>query len=769
MKLLLVFLLFALPLSAQVGMGQWRLHVPAFRAIDVVQMNTTIFTAYENGVSEYNLSSKELSVWDAVNGISDISITCLGHSTSDNSLFIGYANGNLDKLKDNRLVNIPAIKLADIQGSKRINRIVSYGGSVYVATGFSIVKVDPIKNEVRDTYYPTNSTQGIVDLAFRNDSIFALTEDRLYVGNVNNPALADPMQWTEDVRVPILSTSKYRDIEWADNELYISHIVDGFGQDSVYRLTASGLVSAISESFTMEIRSLQYVSNKLVVNYFDASKLYNSDLSQYGLIYTYGFGAPNPMAIALTGGVYYVADGKYGLTEVNGGAARRIAISGPPKKDFYAMDWQNGKLAIAGGGLSNIFLTYNSSGAYVFEEESWSLYDNTTVPTWSNQNIWDYLAVSINPTNSDELAVGTFSGIPLSIINGSQVDTFTSSNSAIDLHYGGLGWSLVSDVTYDESGNLWVLNGFTEEPLKVYTKDKEWYSFNSGPVSKNKFSKKLVVDYNDNKWFILRDVGLVGYKDAGTISNPSDDQYVILNAGESTGALPSNEVNAVAVDFDNEIWIGTDNGFAVLYNSDGAFGADLGEYNAQRIKLEFEGNVEYVLGATNITDIEVDGANRKWFGTSNAGIILLSPDGLEIIEQHTTENSPIISNNILDLKLDHRTGELYIITDLGLVSYRTDATYGDPDYSNVVVFPNPARPDFDGVITIQGIQYDSDVKITDAAGNLVYKTTSNGGTATWNGRTMDGQKVSSGVYLIWTAPNEGKGRKVGKVVVVNNP
>lgn len=769
MKLLLVFLLFALPLSAQVGMGQWRLHVPAFRAIDVVQMNTTIFTAYENGVSEYNLSSKELSVWDAVNGISDISITCLGHSSSDNSLFIGYANGNLDKLKDNRLVNIPAIKLADIQGSKRINRIVSHGGSVYVATGFSIVKVDPIKNEVSDTYYPTNSTQGIIDLAFRNDSIFALTEDRLYVGNVNNPALADPMQWTEDVRVPILSTSKYRDIEWADNELYISQIVDGFGQDSVYRLTASGLVSAISESFTMEIRSLQYVSNKLVVNYFDASKLYNSDLSQYGLIYTYGFGAPNPMAIALTGGVYYVADGKYGLTEVNGGAARRIAISGPPKKDFYAMDWQNGKLAIAGGGLSNIFLTYNSSGAYVFEEESWSLYDNTTVPTWSNQNIWDYLAVSINPTNSDELAVGTFSGIPLSIINGSQVDTFTSSNSAIDLHYGGLGWSLVSDVTYDESGNLWVLNGFTEEPLKVYTKDKEWYSFNSGPVSKNKFSKKLVVDYNDNKWFILRDVGLVGYKDAGTISNPSDDQYVILNAGESTGALPSNEVNAVAVDFDNEIWIGTDNGFAVLYNSDGAFDADLGEYNAQRIKLEFEGNVEYVLGATNITDIEVDGANRKWFGTSNAGIILLSPDGLEIIEQHTTENSPIISNNILDLKLDHRTGELYIITDLGLVSYRTDATYGDPDYSNVVVFPNPARPDFDGVITIQGIQYDSDVKITDAAGNLVYKTTSNGGTATWNGRTMDGQKVSSGVYLIWTAPNEGKGRKVGKVVVVNNP
>lgn len=119
------------------------------------------------------------------------------------------------------------------------------------------------------------------------------------------------------------------------------------------------------------------------------------------------------------------------------------------------------------------------------------------------------------------------------------------------------------------------------------------------------------------------------------------------------------------------------------------------------------------------------------------------------------------------MELDQRTGELFIITDLGLISYRTDATFGDPNYNEVKVFPNPARPDFDGVITIQGIQYNSDVKITDSAGNLIYKTTSNGGTATWNGKTLTGEKVRTGVYLIWTAANEGKGRKVGKVLVVN--
>ena len=131
------------------------------------------------------------------------------------------------------------------------------------------------------------------------------------------------------------------------------------------------------------------------------------------------------------------------------------------------------------------------------------------------------------------------------------------------------------------------------------------------------------------------------------------------------------------------------------------------------------------------------------------------------------DNSPLISDNIYDLKIDHNTGELFIITDLGLVSYRSNATYEDPEYSNVIVYPNPVRPNYEGLVTIQGIRYDSDVKVTDISGNLVFKTTSNGGTATWNGRTLDGNKASSGVYLIWTATNQGSSRKVGKVVLIN--
>ena len=285
----------------------------------------------------------------------------------------------------------------------------------------------------------------------------------------------------------------------------------------------------------------------------------------------------------------------------------------------------------------------------------------------------------------------------------------------------------------------------------------------------NKSISKIAIDYNENKWLVVPTVGIVGLNDNKTPDNLSDDKIKIIDAGVSTGAIPSTGVTSVAVGFNNEVWIGTESGFAILNNSENVFDATYGNYNTTRIKLKFEGENEYLLGTTYITDIEVDGANRKWLGTANTGIFLLSEDGSEIIQNYTTDNSPLISNVIIDMSFDYKTGELFIATDKGLVSYRTDASEGAEDYSNVTIFPNPVKPDFSGPITLQGIKYDSDVNVTDVAGNLVYKTTSKGGTVTWDGKTLTGERVKGGVYLFWTAPNDvnEKGRKVGKVVIVN--
>jgi ligand-binding sensor domain-containing protein len=639
--ILFLFCFYSLSMNAQIGTGEWRLHVPARKAIDVAAGDNKVYAAFESGILEYDVNDDEKRLWTDVNGLSDISPTSLLFSAASNSLFIGYDNGNFDKLKDGQVINIPAIKLAQVQGSKRINKIVEYNNFIYLATGFAVVKIDPAKNEVKDTYYPTSGNEAIMDIVFRNDSIFALSTSRLYRGFLNNVALADASQWTVDTRLPVEITHGYSDLENVDDELFVTYKNANYGMDSVFKIKNEGLELLTDVSFTLEIKSLSVHDGLLAVNADGGTFVYNSDGSLANLINNYSYGAyPNINNSIYANGFVWLADEREGLVRYfSEFSSLKITFDGPPKKDFYSMDWQDGRLVVAGGGLSSIFVTFNGSGIYLFEDEKWTLRDRDNMQMWNGEMVWDFLSTAINPLDKEQIAVGTFSEIPLSIMNstGQVVDTFSPANSTLEYSSSGGQMSMISGLGYDEDENLWMANAYSDQPLNVRTKSGLWYSFDCGTAAKNKFTRKLIIDYNGHKWFAADGAGVFGYKDNGTIEDPSDDDRVNLNTGENTGNLPSNTVTALAVDFDNEVWIGTDNGFAVLYNSDGAFDAAAGGYNAQRIKLEFEGNVEYVLGNTAITDIEVDGGNRKWIGTANSGIILLSPDGLQILEQHTTE------------------------------------------------------------------------------------------------------------------------------------
>jgi outer membrane protein assembly factor BamB len=241
----------------------------------------------------------------------------------------------------------------------------------------------------------------------------------------------------------------------------------------------------------------------------------------------------------------------------------------------------------------------------------------------------------------------------------------------------------------------------------------------------------------------------------------------IFSTSEGYGNLPSVFVKDIAEDLDGEIWIGTEEGMVVLYSTADLYDGGYGDYDFNFISLTVGTEVEHLLGTTYITTIAVDGGNRKWIGTSSSGVFCLSPDGMEEIYRFTAENSPLISNNVLDIGIDHESGEVYFATDKGLASFRADASLFDEEFSNVTVFPNPVLPDFSGPVTIQGLGYQSDVKVTDISGNLVFKTTSNGGTAIWDGKTLTGDRVQSGVYLIWAASVDGKGKEVAKILFMN--
>ena len=765
------FLCVSFGLFAQVETGSWRLHTATMRALDIAQDDEFVYTAYENGLMKYHLATKEKTLLNKMNGLSDILLSCIYYDTLDQALYIGYKNGNIDKISGNTVINIPAIKLASISGSKKINRFYRFGTTVYIATDFGVVLVNPLKNEIKDTYYPTNSVQPIVDIEIKDQQILALSPSKLFIGNIGDVLLPSPQGWTQDIRVPMVFNSTYAAIEKVNEEVFVLQKSNAFGNDTILKLTPTEFVYFDYYSVGLEIANLTQHENKLdvladgaLLTYNSSGQLIESALSFYLGIYF----RPNQMVV-LENGEKWMADEFSGPIRVIGAYSyEKVTYPGPPRNDFYAMDWNKGKLAIASGRLEFKSPGFLRHGYYLFQDENWSYNDNTTLSQWQGIDIHDFIDISVNPKNPEEVAVSTYSAFPVSIINtaDNSCSVYDQTNSPIQLSLAGNGWSLASDVCYDTKGNLWVLNGWSDRPLVVKRADNTWSAFDCGVEARNKYTTRMVSDKDQNLWFATETNGLFGYNYSETLDNIGDDFHINLTTGDYSGALPSENVTALAVDLDGELWIGTDAGFAVLYNTTGSFTANPGDYNAQRIKVRFEGNVEYVLGSTHITDIEVDGGNRKWMATAGAGLVLLSSDGSEIISQFTKENSALISNNIYDIKMNQETGELFIITDLGLVSYRSDASQDDADYSSTKVFPNPVRPGYEGLITIQGIRYDSDVKVTDVSGNLIFKTTSNGGTATWDGKRVDGTKVESGVYLIWTATNEGSSNKVGKVVVV---
>ncbi|MBQ6938584.1 MAG: hypothetical protein IJN35_01925, partial [Muribaculaceae bacterium] len=220
-------------------------------------------------------------------------------------------------------------------------------------------------------------------------------------------------------------------------------------------------------------------------------------------------------------------------------------------------------------------------------------------------------------------------------------------------------------------------------------------------------------------------------------------------------------------DNNGDVWVGTSAGPIILSNLSNIMNSN---YRCTRVKVprnDGTNYADYLLEDESVNDIVVDGANRKWLATSSSGLYLVNENGTEILENHTTDNSMIPSNLIYDMDMDDATGELFIATDKGVASYRSDVSEVAEDYDDVVVFPNPVRPDYTGWITVQGLMDNSLVKITDVAGNLFSEGYSNGGTYLWDGRTASGERVKTGVYLIYASQSGGTSGVVAKVMIVN--
>ena len=363
---------------------------------------------------------------------------------------------------------------------------------------------------------------------------------------------------------------------------------------------------------------------------------------------------------------------------------------------------------------------------------------------WRAESTWLATDVTDVDFTSAKTVVSSF-GSGLQIIENSTAVLYTNGNSPLSTNR-------VTATALSNDG-IWVTNYGASLSLHLLKGDDTWESF-SFPFSAAQYPADLLVDGLGQVWMMLNPAQGGGL----LVFDRERNEHAYLTEATGSGSLPSRQVYSLALDRNGFVWVGTAAGVAYLNPGQALSG------NVNSVKPVVNGRI--LLRDETTTAMAVDGGNRKWLGTRN-GLWLFDAFGETPIHNFTTTNSPLPSNEILDIEVHPVTGEVFIATPRGIVSYRSDATESSGTFSSVKIFPNPVLPTFTGQVSISGLATDARVRITDIAGKLIWETSANGGTATWNVRDYNGRRAATGMYLVIAISQDGLDSVVGKIAVVN--
>lgn len=753
------FLLFiTLAASAQEYLGTWTSHLPYNKAFDLAVAGEKIFCSTQGGLFYYNKADNSINKFSKEDGLSDSEISTLAWSAEHQSLVIAYKNANIDIVEGNNIINLPDIKRKQVLGDKNIYHIDLEGDLAYLSCGFGIVVLDIERKEIRETYLigPEGGQLKINSTCIFNDEFYAASDEGLFYADLNSPNLADFNNWEKHPRFNQETQSIPSMISGSEG---IYMIVDDsdYDFDSLYRYI--GTTWELYPWFQQEnLRSLDLNKGRLTICSQFHVDVFDSEGENIKHIYT-----GRPLSAEYDEeDIMWVADEISGLIK-NPNTFETIPLNpnGPPGITTIDLEFESGLLLGAAGGttpsLANLYLP---GEIYIYRNKEWS---GIRIDT-----LRDLINLEIDPNDTSHYFAGSWGYGLLEFRNGELVNHFTNQNSSLQTIIPGDYYYRLGGIVYDNHGNLWISNSAVSEPLSVFTRDRKWYSFPINEINTLNLGE-IIITQSGYKWIILPSGnGLFVYDDNGTIENADDDEMKKFSVLDRNNKIITNEIYSIAEDRKGNIWLGTNEGILVYYSPSRVFSGD--NFYAQKIIIprnDGSGLGDPLLGTESVNAIEVDGANRKWLGTRNGGVFLVSEDGLEEVHAFNTDNSPLLSNTITDIAINDETGEVYFATSNGIISFISDATEPDDIFRDVYVYPNPVREDYEGSIVVSGLVEDTYVKITDINGNLVYETRSLGGQAVWNGKNLRDERVATGVYLVFCTTEDGLKTHITKLLFIH--
>lgn len=730
--------------------GQWKSYLPYQIGLSVTQSEDKIYYAARYSIKILDKLDNSVELLSKVDGLSDAGMKVIKYDPFNKVLIITYINGNMDLLLDNgQIVNLPFILSSDILGDKEIIDIhIASETKAYFAMGFGLKVLDVKNQEFGDETKAGIRFNGVTTF---NGYIYAATDDGLYRIAEEGSNIQDFDSWERfDQSDGFPADYTVRSIAVYNDQLYLP-INDVQGEnDFLHRITPSGNLKSLYSEPGHEIRYLTAEGKHLIVGSYctfitDQGQLKSCNgkvlfYDEEDNVQTFGRDCVNRPRYAIedeNGRIYYADDwDEYRIADGPTEPCPKYSLNSPFSHTIgeIVIDEEDGSVVI-GSEVVPPFNNFSSAGLFVYKDNNWSVYNGANIELNGNRAFY---RIAIHPENK-KIYIGTrWDG--LLEFDGETMVNYNRDNSPL-LPSADPNRVRVNGLVFDMDNNLWMSNHTAERPICIMKNDGT-FTNTLLPIA-NKELRQMVMDDNGFIWIATDENGVYIYDANGTIDDTSDDRLQWLNAQNSE--MPSDRVNCLAVDLDGNVWVGTQEGVVIYECQQGVF-----EDNCKGTRriVEVDGIPAYLLETESIRTIAVDGANRKWFGTNN-GVFVQSPSGEEQIATFDVTNSPLFDNIISDIAINNQTGEVFIGTGKGLISVKTDALAGGTIHKkSVYAYPNPVHPDYDGPIAIKGFARDSNIKITDVNGQLVYETTALGGQAIWDGRDYNGRKASSGVYLV---------------------
>ncbi len=744
---ILLFFLFGQLLSGQsdIPIGKWKSYLPYNTGLFLTQSAEKIIYGTDLAIFTIDKTDFSIEFITKIDGLSETGIQDLEYDNYNDRLIVSYQNSTIDIVSQSDVFSISNIKETDIfQGDKKIyDTYVQNSNYVYFATGFGIVQYDLQKLEFGFT---TDAAQKVSVIDGNEDMLVISADDGAYVLDLNilTPNFFGAWQRIENGLPPGYESKSVLVLEnkvllATNDKVYLSTNFQDF--EEIYNITDIDhevrFLEKAESGWMLGLRDPSFNSKVIV---FDEADVPIQDITDC-------INRVREAVVDESGRIFFADDweGIRYKSSISGPCESDLTFNTPKSQEVSDIDIVDNKVYVASGGVSESFANlFSRQGFYVMEDGQWTNINESNTSYIKTNEVIQHYKIAGHPS-LPKVYVGSFwAGLLEYDFESDAFELYNKLNSPLTEPVGDNPNRVkISGLVFDENENLWISNFGAVKPISVLTAEGIWHSFSIPADTK---VTDLIVDDLGLIWIVIG-----GNSGGIVIMDPGDNPSPIFKSS-SNSEIPSNTVNSIALDRDGGVWVGTSAG-VVLFECGGGLFDNPCNGNKPTVLQDSIG--AFLLETEDVLSIEVDGANRKWFGTRN-GIFVQSPNAEIQVAKFDVENSPLFDNTIKALEYNPETGEMFIASNKGLQSFRTQTTGSRATHANeVFAFPNPVRPEHSGVIAIKGLATDAEVKITDVDGQLVYHTTALGGQAIWNGKDNKGREVSGGVYLVFSSSSDG--------------